>query len=741
MKKYISFIRRINVLVTIIIFVVSMPAINAMSAKQRQVFNSGALFFNVECSLNPNGPESSVMDLSTLPVREKLAQMLMPRVENADDIETVTQAGVGGYLVPRSKIQELSSSVKGNLDAQKPFLVSVDGEGGTVGVPIETDPPSAQEMGDKSVEEVQQIAKNFGADLAELGVTMDLAPVLDIVDNPSASFLGTRSFGGTSDKVVRKAGAFANGLKESKILPTFKHFPGHGNAHVRGGTALANTHEEDGVVESKDRLLTSNLVPFAELASSAPSAVMMGHLFIPDINPDTPATLSPEVINGLLRQELGYQGLVITDDMGDMAPITSRFPGDFTGAVLQAILAGNDIVLFNGNIGQLGAVLDRLEQAVTDGALSDERINESMARIKTAKDFVAIQAATTSGCDCSANSGTGDFSGSNNVEIAYNFFTSKSLGPEQASGIIGNLMLESSPELNPTAVNNTPVAGYPGHYGIAQWGSRQAYLEAFAAALGVEKGDFQMQLKFIWHELTGESEAPSAPNAGAYRGSTYDPLINMTQTGTAGVEEATYIFENNYEVSGEAGMDQRIEYAQQVFGLYGGGRGTGINCGGESTGDFIWPVDPPGTLTACWGDNRGSHLHSGIDIGVPEGSRILAADGGTIEVSEDQGGGYGKVIVIKHSNGKWTLYGHNSELLKNVGDTVSQGDEIARSGNTGSSSGPHLHFNVQEIGGVQGNGTNTENPLTTGLNVPAEVGSRTLCDEFPDGGRDTGFRS
>lgn len=160
--------------------------------------------------------------------------------------------------------------------------------------------------------------------------------------------------------------------------------------------------------------------------------------------------------------------------------------------------------------------------------------------------------------------------------------------------------------------------------------------------------------------------------------------------------------------------------------------------GATASGQFQWPVEPAGTLTACWGDVRSYGRHSGLDIGVPVGSKVFAADAGTVEfagVSGSLTSGYGNAIVINHGNGFWTLYGHLSEILVAEGDTVTKGQEIAKSGNTGRSTGAHLHFNVQKQGGVQGSANGTVNPLTNGVVVPDGVGSATLCDDFPDGGR------
>ncbi len=518
-------------------------------------------------------------DTSTLSIRDKLAQMLMPRVNSEADIDTVTSAKVGGYFVGRDSLASLSTKIKDSQNAENPFLVSVDGEGGTVDVPIASNPPSALEMGSKTDEEVRTIAKDFGTELAGLGVNMDLAPVADVVDDINSGVIKTRSFGNNNDVVTAKAGAFADGLREASVFPTFKHFPGHGHATKSDGS-LGDTHADKNVyTANKQQLLTGDLAPFVSLMQGNSSAVMTGHLIIPDIDPSTPTTVSRKVITDFLRGELGYDGLVITDDMGDMAPITERF-ANFPDAVLAAVKAGNDMVLFNGKIDQIGAVLDKLEAAVASGDLSEDQVNESLRRIDTAKNFANVPE-VLSGCECSSTAGSGDFTGGNNVEIAYNFLTSKGLSPAQASAIIGNLMAESSPNIDPTADNGS-------HRGIAQWdySDRYAKLVKFAEETGRagQQDTIEVQLEYLWLETTGEGATPSVPGNNR-------PVLPAMDAAGDDLAALVHIWLEQWE--GAAGQNEggRLEFAQQVLDEYGGGVGSasggGGNCSGASGVDGV----------------------------------------------------------------------------------------------------------------------------------------------------------
>ncbi len=132
-------------------------------------------------------------------------------------------------------------------------------------------------------------------------------------------------------------------------------------------------------------------------------------------------------------------------------------------------------------------------------------------------------------------------------------------------------------------------------------------------------------------------------------------------------------------------------------------------------GDFVWPIDKQYGLISCWKNDRGNHLHAGIDITAPIGTPAHASADGTVEIANgtQDPSGYGNMVVINHGNGRWTLYGHLNEIGVSVGQKVKQGDVIGKTGNTGGSKGPHLHFNIQDQAGALGNAANpgTLNPL------------------------------
>src|SRR3984893_13261404 len=201
------------------------------------------------------------------------------------------------------------------------------------------------------------------------------APVSDVNNNPGNPIINTRSFGEDPQRVAQYVGAFVRGVQENGGLATAKHFPGHGDT-------AADSHIDLPVIRAdKDRLENLELIPFRSAISSGVGSIMTGHLSIPLLEPDpnTPATLSNNVLTGLLRDELHFEGLVITDAM-DMGGITTRYaPGE---AAVRAFLAGADALLMSP---VPDAAFEALQAAVKSGRISHERLDASVRRILQAK--------------------------------------------------------------------------------------------------------------------------------------------------------------------------------------------------------------------------------------------------------------------------------------------------------------------------------------------------------------------
>jgi len=321
-------------------------------------------------------------DPTTLPTRDKLAQLLMVGVRNGADARAVVENyHVGGIFIgswtDRSMLTDGSLPDYANA-GPLPLAVSVDEEGGRVGrlASLIGPAPSARVLAQtRTPDEVYQLALDRGRQMRGLGITVDFAPVVDVTAAGDDTVIGDRSFSNDPAVVTTYAGAFARGLRDAGVLPVLKHFPGHGDGSGDSHTA--------GVVTTPalSELQASDLIPYQTLTAEAPVAVMMGHLEVPGLTGGTPASLSPAAV-GLLRSG-GYggpafNGPVFTDDLSSMAAISSRY--GVAEAVLRALQAGADQALWV-TTDEVPAVLDRLEKAVNGGELSLQAVDGSLLRM------------------------------------------------------------------------------------------------------------------------------------------------------------------------------------------------------------------------------------------------------------------------------------------------------------------------------------------------------------------------
>ena len=206
-----------------------------------------------------------------------------------------------------------------------------------------------------------------------LGITVDFAPVADVSSEPDDGPIGDGSFSDDPDVVIVAAGAFAAGLRDAGVLPTLKHFPGHGQASGDSHDALVATPPIDEMAD--------DLAPFRVLADEGEVAVMTGHLDVPGLTDGEAASLSPAAVEGLLRTDLGFRGLVITDDLGAMDAIRDRY--SVAEAAVLAIVAGGDMVLIPAE--EVGAATEAIAAAVADGRLTEGRLTDAADRVLSAR--------------------------------------------------------------------------------------------------------------------------------------------------------------------------------------------------------------------------------------------------------------------------------------------------------------------------------------------------------------------
>jgi beta-N-acetylhexosaminidase len=326
-------------------------------------------------------------DPTTLPARDKLAQLLMVGVRDAADAKAVvTTYHVGGIMIgSKTDLSMLTDGALAQLAAGAgplPLAVSVDEEGGRVSrlKSLIGPSPSARQLAQtQTVDQVYNLALDRGRQMKDLGITIDFAPVVDVTDGPADSVIGDRSFSGDPNIVTAYAGAYARGLRDAGVLPVLKHFPGHGHAS-------GDSHKNGVVTPPLPDLQNSDLVPYRTLVTTAPVGVMIGHMQVPGLTGDDPASLSPAAVQ-LLRDGAGYgappfDGPVFSDDLSSMAAISDRY--SVSDAVLRSLQAGIDVALWV-TTDEVPAVLDRLEKALAAGELKTPGVDASVARVAKMK--------------------------------------------------------------------------------------------------------------------------------------------------------------------------------------------------------------------------------------------------------------------------------------------------------------------------------------------------------------------
>lgn len=317
----------------------------------------------------------------TLPLRAAVAQTLMLGVSTPSraQLRTLTRgrAPLGGLFLHGDSAKVLTD---GRLTVLRraaiPPLVAADDEGGRVQrLKFHRDLPSAREQARMTPRQVREMAARRGISLARYGITMNLAPVVDLGGQKRGAVIGDRAYSTDPAKVARYAGAFAAGMAQAGVLPSLKHFPGHGRA--RG-----DSHAGQATTPGVDQLRAKDWVPFRDLGPEVGS-VMMGHLRVPGLSsPGLPASLDPRLYQ-VLRREIGFSGLVITDELAAMRAVRDRF--GLREAVRRAIGAGADVALFFAKPSAIPGLVDSLLRDIRAGRLSEARVREAAARVLSSK--------------------------------------------------------------------------------------------------------------------------------------------------------------------------------------------------------------------------------------------------------------------------------------------------------------------------------------------------------------------
>lgn len=327
-----------------------------------------------------------------LSLDEKIGQLFMvgfPGLEPPDYIlEWLHTGRIGGvYLFSRNvdnpaQLARLTAAC--HKAATKPILIGIDQEGGTVARLRAgfTESPGAMALSAAGSETLaERMAGVLGKEMRALGINWDFAPVVDTahdINNPS---VGTRSLGTDRQQIARLAIAQVRGFQNAGVAACAKHFPGLGNTPVDTHLALAVIHN------SLDDLWDNDLVPFRSVVQQGVATVMTTHVKFDNLDADHPSTLSPVIVQDLLRQKIGFEGVVATDCM-EMKAITNHY-GAGESAVLAA-MAGVDLVMFSHTRSYQEEAYEAVLEAVRTGRLAMSRIDESVARIQRLKEQYAV---------------------------------------------------------------------------------------------------------------------------------------------------------------------------------------------------------------------------------------------------------------------------------------------------------------------------------------------------------------
>ena len=344
-------------------------------------------------------PDPLAEQLAAMTVEEKVGQLLIGGFEGTEIGDQATRLvqeyQVGGLILygrniaGAGQLVTLTNGIKALNGDGIPLFLSIDQEGGGVDrMPPEVRrTPGAYCVGQTgSVPAAQSYGDVLAAECAAFGLNLDFAPVLDVWSNPGNTVIGQRAFSADARTVAGLGPAAARRMMDQGVIPAVKHFPGHGDTAVDSHVGLPV------VDKSPEELEETELIPFRAAIQSAGTdgqvpAVMVAHILLTQLDPERPASLSPAVVTGLLREELGFAGAVLTDDL-TMGAVTQSY-GLGEAAVL-AVEAGCDILLVCHGQDSVPAVRTALLEAAASGRITAERLDESVYRILRLKTEYAL---------------------------------------------------------------------------------------------------------------------------------------------------------------------------------------------------------------------------------------------------------------------------------------------------------------------------------------------------------------
>lgn len=343
-----------------------------------------------------------MIKVQDMTLREKIGQMLLCGFEGTEVTDQlkalIAEHYIGGVIYFARNVEQTGQVAQLSEQLQQiaeqsgtlPLWVSIDQEGGMVariteGVALM---PGQMALAAGAIgtgvglrdggDAAYEAALISGKELRALGINLNFAPVLDVNNNPDNPVIGVRSFGESAELVAEFGQRSVQGFQDANVVATAKHFPGHGDTSVDSHLDLPT------IVHGQERIRSLELVPFVRAIEGGVDAIMSSHIYFPAFESEKlPATLSKSVLTGLLREELGYEGVIMTDCM-EMNAIAEHY--GTVAASVMAIEAGADLVLISHRLDRQIGAIDAIEQAVKQGRLSEARIDASVERLLALKE-------------------------------------------------------------------------------------------------------------------------------------------------------------------------------------------------------------------------------------------------------------------------------------------------------------------------------------------------------------------
>lgn len=326
---------------------------------------------------------NNYINIESLSLEEKVGQMLMfafHGTEYNNQLETqIKQIKIGGVIYFARNISTTNKVIKLNQDIQKnakiPLFIGIDQEGGTVqriidGISLF---PGAMAVS-ASLESSYELCNNVAKDLRYLGFNMNFAPVADINNNKYNPVINSRSYSDNKDIVTKYIIESFKGFQDGQIIPTAKHFPGHGDTKTDSHESMPKVNKD------KDTLYNLELYPFKKAIESSIDGIMVSHILYPQIDPIFPATLSNQIVTKILKEEMGFKGLIVTDSL-TMGAIWQNYSKE--EIVMHAVNAGIDILVFCGkaDLEEQKEIYNTFVKCVKLGKIPMSRVDESVRKI------------------------------------------------------------------------------------------------------------------------------------------------------------------------------------------------------------------------------------------------------------------------------------------------------------------------------------------------------------------------